>query len=148
MGITTSKTRRTIAQWNSNFRCGDQFPHPNPWVRIGKDPKPPIFELFPQVVADINAYVVQHLDFFTVELLRNHLIHVMIPKLLEEIWNKVEEESIEYKHLQTWTDKSLAHMTVCNGYMLLSFAISQKANHQWLTSTSTMNKISNTATKP
>ena len=46
LGITTAENGKRIAKWNRDFRQNNQFPHPNAWVRIGKKPKPPIFELF------------------------------------------------------------------------------------------------------
>ena len=62
----------------------------------------------------INAYVLQHLELFTVEMLQNHLFCVMITKLLEEIRNKCEEENLRYKYLQIWIDKPPSHTTFSN----------------------------------
>ena len=78
--------------------------------------------MFPQVDADINAYVLHNLDFFTVEMMQNHLFRVMISKLLGEIRNKGEEEILGYKYLQMWTDKPLSHMTVSNCIHDLKFS--------------------------
>ena len=44
-------------------------------------PKPPIFDLFPEAAAMTCEFVYNHLDHFTVEMLRNELITNIIPGL-------------------------------------------------------------------
>ena len=64
LGIVTAINGETVAKWNTLFCKNEQLPHPNVWARIGKKPKPPIFELFPLLEAEVNEYVMKHLDFF------------------------------------------------------------------------------------
>ena len=112
LGIVTAINGETVAKWNKLFRKNERLPHPNVWVRIGKKPKPPIFELFPLLEAEVNEYVMKHLDFFTIEMLGCHVFNVMIPNTLKEIEGKGEEDSLGYKYLKTWKDKPPSYNTV------------------------------------
>ena len=64
LGIVTAINGETVAKRNKIFCKNERLPHPNVWVRIRKNPKPPIFESFPHLEAEVNEYVMKHLDFF------------------------------------------------------------------------------------
>ena len=66
------------------------FPHPNTYVSNGMKPKPRIFEVFPEAEAMISDVVLSHLDHFSVAMLRNELITIIIPGLKQ----KAEDESV------------------------------------------------------
>jgi hypothetical protein len=67
VGINTTTTGKTVMKWHREFRDNDQFPHPNIYVRMGKTYKPPIFELFPDIEAKVNEFILSNLSFFTVD---------------------------------------------------------------------------------
>ena len=105
LGVKTTQSKKTIGKWNRDFRKHEKFPHPNVHVRMGKKPKPPIFELYPHLEATVGEFVIKHLDFFTVEMLRSELVTEMIPKLVKECEDAKEEDSLGYKVMQTYMDK-------------------------------------------
>ena len=60
------------------------FPHPNPTVRLGKNPMPVIFEQFPNLEASVKSFMIENLSNFSIEMLRAELAAEMLPKLAEE----------------------------------------------------------------
>ena len=59
--ITKTKTGKTVGDWHRHFRMDDKFPHPNAHVKMGKKPKPALFEIF-HLEARMKEFVVEHLD--------------------------------------------------------------------------------------
>ena len=92
LGITTTTNARVLSNRNKEFRKHALFQHPNPHVRNGKPPKPPLFELFPSLEVETKGYIISHFDFFTVEMLRNELVTVMIP-----MWYKKQRQTMRLK---------------------------------------------------
>jgi hypothetical protein len=85
---------------------GDHLlPHPNLYVANGIDPKPRIFEVFPEAEAMISDVVFSHLDHFAVDMLRNELITIIIPGLKRKADDETvpvdSEEYLLLSHLST-----------------------------------------------
>ena len=71
---------------------------------MGKKPKPPLFEVFPTLEAEVNEFIMNHLDCFTVEMLRGELTTKMIPKLVEEVEKDGEKDTVAYHLLENYTE--------------------------------------------
>ena len=50
-------------------------------MRMGKKAKPVLFEVFPNIEARVQEFVMEHLDWFCVEMIRDELIFVPHPLL-------------------------------------------------------------------
>ena len=96
--------QQVLSNWNKEFMKHALFQHPNPQVCKGKPPKPPLFELFPSLKVEIKECIISCLDIFTVEMLRNELVTVMIPSLVQKVMTNNETETLGYKLLMTYTD--------------------------------------------
>lgn len=127
LGVKTTQSKKTIGKWNRDFRKHEKFPHPNVHVRMGKKPKPPIFELYPHLEATVGEFVIKHLDFFTVEMLRSELVTEMIPKLVKECEDAKEEDSLGYKLLQTYMDKAPSYSTILRWVHIMGYNYSTKS---------------------
>jgi hypothetical protein len=90
LGFNLTVDKLRLGMWNTLFRRDHHFPHPNSYVANGMKPKPRIFEVFPEAEAMISDFVLSHLDHFTVDMLRNEFITMIIPGLKQ----KAEDESV------------------------------------------------------
>ena len=90
LGFNATVDKKRLGLWNRLFRGDHIFPHPNSYVANGMKPKPRIFEVFPEAEAMISDFVLSHLDHFSVAMLRNELITIIIPGLKQ----KAEDESV------------------------------------------------------
>jgi hypothetical protein len=90
LGFNATVDKKRLGLWNRLFRRDHIFPHPNSYVANGMKPKPRIFEVFPEAEAMISDFVLSHLDHFSVAMLRNELITIIIPGLKQ----KAEDESV------------------------------------------------------
>ena len=78
---------------------------------MGKKPKPALFEIF-HLEARMKEFVMEHLDCFTVEMLRSELISSMIPKFVEEVEEDGETNSVAYHLLQNYADQPPSYSSV------------------------------------
>ena len=93
-GITTTCSAKIIARWNRIFRKNGRWPHPDPFVANGK-PKPPLFDYFPKIAVDVSGYILDHLNHFSVEMLKCELATNIIPTMMKEI--EKDEQEFEEK---------------------------------------------------
>ena len=82
-GFKDTTNAEVGSKWNCVFRLNDKLPHPNPNVRMGEKHKPVLFEVFPNIEAQVQEFVMNHLGYFCVEMLREVLIKNMIPDLIK-----------------------------------------------------------------
>ena len=61
-GLKVTTNYRVVSKWNVVFRLHDKFPHPNPEMRMGKKSKPVLFEVFPNLEARVQDFVMNKLD--------------------------------------------------------------------------------------
>ena len=102
-----------MANWNISFRKQGKFAHPNPNVANGLKPKPALFEYFPQAAADAYNFVLDKLEVFSVEMLREHIIDTLIPGLLAEAKRDgVPEDSLEYQLLRKYKENAPSPSTI------------------------------------
>ena len=125
--IMHSQSAQTIGKWNREFRKLDLFDHPNVHVRNGKKPKPPIFEMFPHLEAVVSKYILKNLDCFTIEMLRNYLFTEVVPKLVKDSEDRCEQESLGYKLLVGYIDKTPSYSTVLRWVHNLNFKYKTKS---------------------
>ena len=59
-GFKATTNSEVVSKWNCVFRLNDKFPHPNPNLRMGKKPKPVLFEVFPNLEARVQEFVMNH----------------------------------------------------------------------------------------
>ena len=79
----------TLCLWNVELRKeAGKFPHPNPNIANGKKNEPAIFESIPQFKSDCLSFIYDNFDNFVVDMLRDNVIDVLIPKHIDRI--KVE----------------------------------------------------------
>ena len=122
IGIDTTINANTLSHWNIQFRKTGQFPHPNPYVANGLKPKPMLFEYFPRSAADSNAFILQHLDHFAVEMLRSEIISQIIPGLVKEVEKDGSNiETLEYQLLKRYEIKPPSYTTVRRWVHYLGF---------------------------
>jgi hypothetical protein len=92
----TTVDAKRISYWNIDFRQDNCFPHPDSYVDNGIKPKPPFFEYFLNAVADASAFILEHLDHFSVEMIPGEIISKIIPALTKECEdNGIPEDSTE-----------------------------------------------------
>ena len=85
-------------------------------------PKPALFEYFPQAVADASNFVLDKLEVFSVEMLREHIIDTLIPGLLAEAKRDgVPEDSLEYQLLRKYEDNAPSPSTIYRWVGYLGF---------------------------
>ena len=129
VGINTTTTGKIVMKWHREFRDNDQFPHPNIYVRMGKTYKPPIFELFPDIEAKVNEFILSNLSFFTVEMLRSELATEIIPKRLAQVLDEdgVESESLGRTLLEAYIEKMPSYSTVLRWVHSMNFTYDTRA---------------------
>ena len=92
LGMHQATFYTTIAQWNILFRKFEAFPHPNPYVQLGKKPMPPLLENFPDAKDQIISFCIKNLATLTIESCREHIVAKVIPRLVG-VWQKEENEA-------------------------------------------------------
>ena len=114
---------RTVMKWNRIFRDHHQFPNPNPYVANGIKRKPPIFDVFPHAAVDMSTFILDRLDHFNVEMLRDHFNNTMIGNLDDEVTNNInfDEDSDEYKLVARYKDRPPSYSTVLRWVGYLGF---------------------------
>eukprot|EP00956_Cyclotella_meneghiniana_P043388 scaffold267828_cov106-Cyclotella_meneghiniana.AAC.1 len=89
IGVEVIINPETLRLWNVELRKGaGKFPHPNPNIANGKKNEPAIFESIPQFKSDCLSFIYDNFDNFVVDMLRDNVIDVLIPKHIDRI--KVE----------------------------------------------------------
>ena len=74
LGFDATTCAKTLSMWNVNFRKLAKFPHPDPYVANGLKRKPPIFDFFPEAVADATTFILEHQSNFGIDMLRKEFI--------------------------------------------------------------------------
>jgi hypothetical protein len=63
-------------KWSRIFRNSHQFPNPNPYVANGLKRKPAIFEIFPAAAVDMSNFILDKLDQFSIEMLKEYFNNI------------------------------------------------------------------------
>jgi hypothetical protein len=123
LGFDTTVDAKRISYWNIDF-CNDNcFPHPNSYVANGIKPKPPFFEYFPNAMADASTFILDHLDHFSVEMLRGEIISKIIPALAKECEDDgIPEDSTECTLLSQFEMRPPSYTTVLRWVHYLGFS--------------------------
>jgi hypothetical protein len=69
IGFSTIINANTLMNWITDFRKQEKFHHPNIYVANNIMPKPALFNYFPQAAADASLFILDHLNYFIVEML-------------------------------------------------------------------------------
>jgi hypothetical protein len=85
-----------------------------------------LFELFPSLEVETKEYFISQLDFFSFEMLRNELVTVMIPRLVQEATTNNETEILGYKLLMTYADQPPSYSTILGWLHILKFTYCTK----------------------
>ena len=125
-GFKATTNSEVVSKWNLVFRLNDKFPHPNPNVRMGKKPKPVLFEVFPNLEARVQEFVMNHLDCFCVEMLREVLIKNMIPDLIKELELDDETDTVAYELLRDYVIRPPTYNSVLRWLHTMGFTYSTK----------------------
>jgi len=128
LGLKQATSGRTVMKWNREFNIHDKFPHPDPRVRMGKKPKPPIFELFSEIELEVKTFIKDHLDCFTIEMLRCELSEIL-PKHLEKLLKTDGDDSVSIGRtmLETFINKPPCYSTVLRWVHSLNYSYDTKA---------------------
>mmetsp|Transcript_383 Transcript_383/g.861 ORF Transcript_383/g.861 Transcript_383/m.861 type:complete len:956 (-) Transcript_383:398-3265(-) len=123
LGFNAASNGRTIMKWNRIFRQMHQFPNPDPYVANGLKRKPPIFEIFPSAAVDMSNFILDKLDHFHVEMLRDYVKTTLLEQLNEEVTNNENftEDSDEYKLVAKYVDTPPSYSTVLRWVGYLGF---------------------------
>lgn len=128
--LFNAATGRTIMNWNRIFRVNHQFPNPNPYVANGIKRKPTLFEVFPTAAVDVSNFILDHLEHFSVELLREHFNTTMIKQLNEEVKTNINftEDSEEFQLVDRYLKNPPSYSTVGRwvGYLGFKREVSKK----------------------
>jgi hypothetical protein len=123
LGFDTTVDAKRISYWNIDFRKDNRFPHPNLYVANGIKPKPPFFEHFPNAAADASTFILDHLDHFSVEMLRGELISKIIPALTKECEDDgIPDDSPERILLSQFEIRPPSYTTVLRWVHYLGFS--------------------------
>ena len=95
-GFKAATHAEVVAKWNRVFRVNEKFLHPDPNVRMGEKPKPVLFEVFPNLEAQVHEFVMSRLDCLCVEMIREAVIKVMIPDLMKDVEDDIETGTLAY----------------------------------------------------
>ena len=93
IGIEQAIDYKIIQKWNIAFRKSEEFPHPNPTAALGKIPKPPIFDLYPDMKQLILDYCLHHLENLTVEKVQDFVKSEAIPECIKHDGNNMTQEA-------------------------------------------------------
>lgn len=110
----------TIMTWNTYFRVYGTFPHPNFYVERGKEPKPRMWEIFPEAKDMVKHFANENLETLSSELvadyIRGELVDELFEKHNDECTNSptrleplTRQEFLQQLHLKTIDPK-----TACN----------------------------------
>ena len=83
LGFSIPTNARTVMRWNRLFRKNNSFPHPNPYIQMGKKVKPTLFEVYPEAEEMIHQYASKNLDNLSLESLALHTRETTIPNLFD-----------------------------------------------------------------
>ena len=72
-GIKATMNEKTIRRWHQWFRKHESFPHPNPYVQMGKKVLPKLFESYPKVTKMIHQFASNNLHILSSESLALHV---------------------------------------------------------------------------
>ncbi|KAI2499988.1 hypothetical protein MHU86_14511 [Fragilaria crotonensis] len=95
LGLVQATHRRTVQDWNVEFRKRGTFLHPNHIVRCGKRPLPLLFLRFPKAEEKITAFGLSNLTTLTVELVHSFCLEKLIPELFKQWCDDMEQCRIE-----------------------------------------------------
>ena len=95
LGLVQATHRRTVQDWNVEFRKRGTFLHPNHIVRCGKRPLPLLFLKYPKAEEKITAFGLSNLTVLTVELVHSFCLEKLIPELFKQWCDDMEQCSIE-----------------------------------------------------
>ena len=102
----------------------------NKEIANGIKRKPTVFEVFPTAAVDMSNFILDKLDHFTVELLREHFNTTMIDALNEEVTNNdgITEDSDEYQLVKRYIHHPPSYSTVLRwvGYLGFKRQLSKK----------------------
>jgi hypothetical protein len=119
----TTVDAKRISYWDIDFCKDNCFPHPNSYVANGMKPKPPFFEHFPNAAADASTFILDHLDCFSVEMLRGEIITKIIPALTKECKDdSILEDSTEHTLLSQFEIRPPSYTTVLCWVHYLGFS--------------------------
>ncbi len=124
LGFDTTTNAKTLSYWNIDFQKRGKFAHPNPFIANGIKPKPPLIEYFPKAAVDVTTFVLDHLDHFAVEMLRNELITTIIPALKAEVessGDSMNGDHPDYYLLCHYSNNPPSYMTVLRWVHYLGF---------------------------
>ena len=93
---------------------------------MGKKPKPVLFEVFPNLEARVHEFVMIHLDYFCVEMLREKLIKKMIPDLIKELEVDNETDTVAYELLNNYVIRPPTYNSVLRWLYTMGFTYSTK----------------------
>jgi hypothetical protein len=123
LGFDTTVDAKRISYWNIDFRKDNCFPHPNSYVANGIKPKPPFFGHFPNAAADASTFILDHLDHFSVEMLRGEIITKIIPALTKECEDDgIPDDSTERTLLSQFEIRPPSYTTVLRWVHYLGFS--------------------------
>ena len=93
---------------------------------MGKKPKPVLFEVFPNLEARVQEFVMMHLDHFCVEMLREELIKNIIPDLIKELEVDNDTDTVAYELLNDYNIRPPTHNSVLRWLHTMGFIYSTK----------------------
>ena len=101
LGIEKTINTTTLSYWKIQFWRTGKFPHPNPYIANGLQPKPVLFEYFPTSTDESSAYISEHLDHFSIEMLCSEIITITILELMKNAEEKeTKQDTVEYQLLK------------------------------------------------
>ena len=116
MGVTATKTPKTIEKWYRKFREKRKFCVP----LKAKHNLPPFLELNPDVFHAMKEYATSNLATLSVEMMSEYIHHVVLPQMIE---NEVKESNGEL-------DQEQAQEKVLKQYGLTKICLSTV--YKWL----------------
>ena len=93
---------------------------------MGEKLKPVLFEIFPNLEARVQEFVMTHLDCFCVEMLREDLIKNTIPDLIKELEVDHETDTVAYELLNDYVIRPATYNSVLRWLHTMGFTYSTK----------------------
>jgi hypothetical protein len=81
IGISQATHHRRVQIWKTIFRISDNFPHPNPYAQIGRQPEPQLFAVYPELKTKVELFCKNNLVTLTIESLYDHVHSTLIPEI-------------------------------------------------------------------
>ena len=129
-GFEAAANFQVVAKWNRVFRVNEKFPHPNPNVRMGKKPKPMLFEVFPNLEARVHEFVIKNLSHLSVEMVSETLIKVLIPNLMKELVDDNETGTVAYDLLTEYVTHPPTYNMVLRWMLSMTRKIGRASCHR------------------